>query len=222
MGEADPAPAGPSAEPLPAAPPPPPTLVALAEERYPARFARCESYREDIEDAVSAYWGAYQFPDAWAGQLYQESLCNPAALSHVGAAGLAQFMPATWREVAGRLRLPPGSTPHDAIAIEAGAYYQARQMAGWTAERPDYERWRLGLAGYNAGTGNILRAQRACAGAALWGEIKTCLPQVTGRNASETMTYVVRIERWWQELGACIPFMAPPMLQQEWACAEAT
>lgn len=147
---------------------------------------------------MSLYWGAFDYPDAWTAQLYQESLCDPWAVSPVGARGLAQFMPYTWREVAGQLGLT--ATPHDDVAIEAGAFYMARVMGMWTWDRPQHERWRLGLASYNAGGGNILRAQRACDGAILWRDISPCLVQVTGHHSRETRTYVARTERWWAEI----------------------
>lgn len=185
---------------------------------YPPRFRACEPFREEIAAAVRKHWSVYQFPDAWAAQIFQESLCNPLARSHVGAAGLAQFMPATWAETAAQLRLPPGSTPHDRIAIEAGAFYMARLMRTWSSPRPDYERTRLAQASYNAGPGSIIRAQRACAGARLWRDIETCLHLITGRNAEETRTYVERIERWWRAMGACAPLAAPAALQEEWGC----
>ncbi len=187
-----------------------PDLRASAEPRilaelWPSRYADCEPWRAEIERAVSLYWGAFQYPAAWAAQLYQESLCDPWAVSPAGAAGLAQFMPATWREARTRLGLDVALTPHDDIAIEAGAWYQARMMAVWRSPRPPIERWRLGLASYNAGAGNIIAAQRACDGARDWRVIETCLPSITGRHAAETRTYVVRIERWWGELAGGDP-----------------
>ncbi|MFY0638719.1 transglycosylase SLT domain-containing protein [Maricaulis maris] len=176
-------------------------------DAWPARFDACDPYRDAIEDAVELYWGAFQYPDAWAAQLYQESLCDPWARSPVGAAGLAQFMPATWTETAAALRLQ--ATPHDEIAIEAGAYYMMRQMAVWRSPRPDLERWRLGLASYNAGAGNIIRAQGKCGGARDWREVSVCLPTVTGHHSAETITYVRRTERWWRELASGSPRAAP-------------
>lgn len=176
---------------------------SLASSLWPRE---CREYEGEIERAVKKYWGSYQFPLAWAAQLWQESRCDPLAVSYVGAAGLAQFMPATWAEVAQRLNLPPGSTPHGRIAIDAGAFYQARQMAAWTARRGDYDRWQLGLASYNGGLGNMLKAQRLCGDARLWQDIEPCLPQVTGIHANETRTYVSRIKRWWRDFGGCEPF----------------
>ena len=184
---------------------------------YPPRFRACEPYHDEIEGAVKHYWGAYQFPDAWAAQLYQESLCDPQATSYVGASGIAQFMPRTWREVAGELNLPPGTTPNSDIAIWAGAYYQARMMNGWRSGSPPIEAHKLGQASYNAGFGNIRRSQGLCGGSD-WSTINICLPQVTGRHATETRGYVSRISDWWKAMGGCAPRSAPYEKQNEWEC----
>ena len=175
-----------------------PAEVVWTPEAWPAHFAACEPYRADIEAAVATYWGAFQHADAWAAQIYQESLCRSAAVSPAGAAGLAQFMPATWAEAQAHFGIR--ASPHDDIAIEAGAWYMMRQMGVWRSPRPARERWRLALASYNAGAGNIIRAQRACDGARDWRDIETCLPMITGHHATETRTYVVRTERWWAEM----------------------
>jgi len=176
---------------------------------WPSRFAACEAWRGDIEAAVARWWGAWAYPDAWAAQLYQESLCDPHAVSPVGAAGLAQFMPATWREARNRLGLPVQYTPHDDIAVEAGAWYMSRQMAIWRAPRPPVRRWELALASYNAGAGNIIRAQAECAGARDWDAILPCLPDVTGHHARETTQYVIRIRHHWQAMAGDDPLALP-------------
>jgi len=137
----------------------------------------------------------------------------------VGAAGLAQIMPGTWSDVSRRLSLPPGSTPHDRIAIEAGAWYQADRMRAWTSPRPQIERWRLGLASYNAGMGHILTAQRLCDMARDWQDIEACLPGVTGHHSIETRSYVTRIESHWRDLGACDPLATPRDVQEAIGCS---
>jgi soluble lytic murein transglycosylase-like protein len=106
-------------------------------------------------------------------------------------------MPATWREVAAQMRLPPGTSPHADIAIEAGAYYMARLRRGWSAPRASDERHMLAQASYNAGAGNILRAQALCGGARDWRDIAPCLPRITGPvHSAETIGYVDAIRRW--------------------------
>lgn len=158
--------------------------LPAAAQTYPTR------YDAQIRAAVSQYWPAGPDWVWWRAQLWQESRLRPEAVSPVGAAGLAQFMPGTWRDVARQLRLPPGASPHQDIAIAAGAYYMATLMRGWSTARPQVRRLELAQASYNAGFGNIARAQRVCGGARDWADISPCLSRVTGRHAAETLGYV--------------------------------
>lgn len=155
------------------------------------------AYDAPIKRSVERWWPDYPFWKAWKAQLYQESLLKPDAVSPVGAMGLAQFMPGTWREVSRKLGVQ-GLSPHMVEpAIEAGAYYMASLRRQWSAPRPQDDRLRLAQASYNAGLGNILAAQRKCGGPPLYADIIACLPAITGRHSRETTTYVDRIRRWW-------------------------
>lgn len=108
-------------------------------------------------------------------------------------------MPATWDEVTRELSI--AETPHGDLAIDAGAYYMAKLRRTWRVERTAFERHELAQASYNAGTGNVLKAQRFCGDARLWATVRECLHLVTGaKNAHETKTYVERIGRWWREM----------------------
>ena len=129
-------------------------------------------------------------------QYWQESLLDPAAVSPVGAAGIAQFMPGTWADVRRQMKLGAVSPHAVGPAIEAGAYYMARLRRGWSSPRPEWDRHSLALASYNAGMGNLLKAQRRCCNAVLYGQIEPCLEQVTGHHSAETRGYVQRIWRW--------------------------
>lgn len=190
-------------------------VLSPSEPAIAGRFSRCAPYAEAAEDAVRLYWGGFQYPRAYLAQLYQESLCDPAAVSPVGARGIAQFMPATWIEAQERLGFQAEFTPHDDIAIEAGAWYQARVMAIWSRrERPALEIWRLGLASYNAGAGNLIRAQTACDGVRDWREIELCLPMITGHHAAETRSYVPRIEGHWRAMAGGDPRAAPAEIRR--------
>jgi hypothetical protein len=130
------------------------------------------------------------------GQLMQESGMNPQARSPVGAMGLAQFMPATWREISAALLLGAAQPTDIAPAIVAGAYYDARLRRQWSSPRPERDRAQLMLASYNAGLGSILQSQRACGMASLYESIMACLQLITGaRHAQETRGYAPAILR---------------------------
>ena len=129
----------------------------------------------------------------YKAQLYQESRFRTDAVSPVGAAGVAQFMPATWNEISKAMGFE-GVTPFMAEpSIQAGAFYMARLRKGWTSPRPEADRHSLAMASYNAGFGNILKAQRLCSMKSLYNEIIKCLPQVTGHHSKETIEYSRKI-----------------------------
>jgi soluble lytic murein transglycosylase-like protein len=96
------------------------------------------NYRGTYLAAAVAAAERYGVPkDLFLRLVQQESGWNPQAISHKGATGLTQLMPATAR----RLGVNP-SNPHENLA--GGARY-LRMM---------YDRfgdWRLALAAYNAG-----------------------------------------------------------------------
>lgn len=154
-------------------------------------------YDETIQDAVDIYWADYPFWKMWKAQIYQESLLEPSAVSPVGARGLAQFMPDTWQQVAHELGYEHLNPHMVEPAIMAGAYYMLKLRRGWSSPRPAADRQKLAQASYNAGFGNLLKAQRRCNGAILYDDIIDCLPSITGRHSRETITYVKRIKRWY-------------------------
>ena len=57
--------------------------------------AAAAQHKRELTRAAHAAWGLSAPIATFAAQLHQESGWRPAALSHVGAAGMAQFMPAT-------------------------------------------------------------------------------------------------------------------------------
>ena len=66
-------------------------LVLVAHAQVPAQ-AR---YRAELVRAAHTQWGLDAPVAALAAQVHQESGWRPDAVSHVGARGMAQFMPAT-------------------------------------------------------------------------------------------------------------------------------
>jgi soluble lytic murein transglycosylase-like protein len=135
-------------------------------------------------------------------QLMQESGLKPDAVSPVGAQGIAQFMPATWAEMKQvlqrELRIAEPSPFKIEHAIPACAIYMRKCYEAWTAPRPELDRYCLALASYNAGIGNIMKAQALSGGANDYVSIIAYLHRVTGiKNATETRTYVENIFGYW-------------------------
>ncbi|MCK9922154.1 lytic transglycosylase domain-containing protein [Frankia sp. AgPm24] len=128
-----------------------------------------------FQAAVARYGGGLTAAQL-AAQARVESRFNPRAVSHAGAQGIMQFLPATWREVGldGNQdgRADP-MDPHD--AIPTAAYYEsrlARQVAGLPGDRIS-----LILAAYNAGPDAV----RTAGG----------IPDI-----GETRHYVARVHDW--------------------------
>ncbi len=119
-----------------------------------------------------------------------ESHFREQAVSPVGAKGLCQFMDGTWSDVTRQWAFGTQDIFDPRMSINANAFYNNRLYRNWTSPRPEKDRISLMLASYNAGLGNILRAQRLCGGPNGYEDIMRCLPQVTGNNARETIGYV--------------------------------
>ncbi len=171
-------------------------LTPAAEARSIPRL-----YDRQIEQAAKTWLPGVPWK-LWKAQLYQESRLDPDARSPVGAEGLAQFMPATWREISAAMGVAAVDRRTADASIQAGAFYMARLRRNWSSPRPETDRHDLAMASYNAGIGHILAAQRACEMAVLYAQIMACLPQITGRHAAETLGYAPAIRRWHLRLEA--------------------
>jgi soluble lytic murein transglycosylase len=82
----------------------------------------------------------------------QESAFDPRAVSHAGARGLMQMMPATARETARRTKTPfdlSQLTADPAYCARLGAAHLGDLMGEWRGSLP------LVFAAYNAGSGNV-------------------------------------------------------------------
>lgn len=72
-------------------------FAGLAGLSKPVQADAAARYRGDLVRVAHAAWGIDAPVAAFAAQVHQESGWNPAAVSRVGARGMAQFMPATAR-----------------------------------------------------------------------------------------------------------------------------
>lgn len=135
-------------------------------------------YRHRVEQAVARAWGLEGSSARLAAQLHQESAFNAKAKSHVGAQGMAQFMPGTAKWIA---TIYPdeldGFDPWNAQqAILAAALYDK-----WLLDRVSpigqglltpCSRWAFVLRAYNGGETALMReralARKAGANANDW------------------------------------------------------
>jgi len=106
-------------------------------------------------------------------QVRAESAFKPDAVSHVGAKGLAQFMPATWGE---------WGKGKSVIDPEASIDAQIRYMK-WLLNR--VTTWECAWAAYNWGIGNVLK---------VWQD-----PQWRLKLPLETKGYLNNIEKYFEE-----------------------
>ena len=152
-------------------------------------WAVTEQYDKQIKTASARYLPQWQW-QWWKAQLYQESLFNPSAISHAGAKGIAQFMPATCNEVFKQLGFE--CQPYDANkSIRAGAFYMSRLRKIWRARRPESDRRAWTQCSYNYGAGNCIKAQAQCGNHRSIEQSMSCLP-------NETQTYINRIKRYFE------------------------
>ncbi|MEE8364835.1 MAG: transglycosylase SLT domain-containing protein [Gammaproteobacteria bacterium] len=131
-------------------------------------------------------------------QAIAESRLKRDAQSQVGAVGIMQIMPRTYAEILKRNRYIKGSDKNPRWNIAAGIYYNRSIWKIFKAERPFQDRLDFMFGAYNAGKGNILKAQRHTMTTELnpnlWASIEKTLPQVTGKHSKETIAYVDKIK----------------------------
>lgn len=131
-------------------------------------------------------------------QAMAESNISMTAKSWVGARGIMQLMPATFREI--RSQNP------EMVAIDkpewnigAGIYYNRQLWNRWTEQQGEIDRKRFMFASYNAGRGTLLRAQDVARGKTLdpsvWPSIQIVAPEVPKWRHEETLGYIEKIER---------------------------
>jgi len=145
---------------------PAPMPEAASQQAVPKHLARCVQFKDDIRRANFLYWGV-DFPYWYAiGQAQQESSCRADITAFDGGQGLFQFMPATAKEVEGKMR--EAVDPNIAAdAIRMNAYYM-RQLhnQNWTGWL-----W-LTYQAYNGGWGNLKKEYQR-AGVSDWALMKS-------------------------------------------------
>ena len=137
-------------------------LCALAALLPPLAHAQvpqaAQQHRALLVRTAHAAWGLDAPVAVFAAQVHQESAWRPDAVSHVGAQGLAQFMPATTRWIAGQSPELAAQQPFSpAWALRALVTYDRWLYDRTPAHYPPRDRMWVALRAYNGGLGHWQR-----------------------------------------------------------------
>jgi len=142
------------------------------------------------------YFGVGYDWRVFKAQAMAESQMNPDARSWVGARGLMQLMPSTFKEI--QSNSPAfGSIDDPEWNIAAGILHDRGLWRLWERDSIDVDRREFMFASYNAGEGTIMNAQRACRAKSLnqraWQSVEAVAPDVPRWRYRETLGYVRKI-----------------------------
>jgi len=166
-----------------------------------ASTALAETVTDRYDDTFRKYAQRFFGPGydwrLFKAQAMAESNLDMNAKSWVGARGLMQLMPSTFKEV--RSKNPEiGSIDKPEWNIAAGIYYDRQLWRQWHDQQGEGGCKSFMLGSYNAGRGTLLRAQGVARlktlDPAVWESIETVAPEVPRWRHEETLTYVKRIE----------------------------
>lgn len=157
-----------------------------------------QQYRSELVRNARAIWGMDAPVATFAAQVHQESAWKPGAVSHVGAQGLAQFMPGTSAWIAGLYPALATNQPYNpSWALRALVQYDAWIHTRVSAATP-CDRMAKVLSSYNGGLGWVQRdealARRKGLNAAVWwGHVETVNAGRSAANWRENRDYPRRI-----------------------------
>lgn len=120
-------------------------------------------YRGDMARSAYRVHGPWAPVASLAGQIHQESAWRDSARSHVGAQGLAQFMPATAAEMAARYAVDcaPANPFSPRWAFACRDRYMAGQLRSVRSTRTsECSAWSFAFRAYNGGLGWIRRDRK--------------------------------------------------------------
>ncbi len=136
-------------------------LLSLDASAFAAGIpADATKYKRDLIRQSHHVWGLNAPVATFAAQIHQESAWKPNAKSHVGAQGLAQFMPTTAKWIAGVYPDSLGSNqPHNPTwALRALVTYN-RWLYQRTSAANNCNHMAKVLSAYNGGLGWVYKDQ---------------------------------------------------------------
>ena len=171
--------------------------VGQAQRAFGSDPRAPERYDETFRKYSKRYFGIGYEWRVFKAQAMAESNLNPRARSQVGARGMMQLMPSTYRQIqSNNSELRSIDDPEWNIA--AGIEYDRYLWQLWNDHETDLDRRSFMLGSYNAGRATILRAQATARRDSLdhrrWRSIEAVAPRVRGWRHGETLTYIRRID----------------------------
>ncbi|MEE8479664.1 MAG: transglycosylase SLT domain-containing protein [Desulfobacterales bacterium] len=163
------------------------------------RYNKVVKYDKYFSKYSKRYFGPNFDWRHFKAQAVAESRLKAKAKSRVGALGVMQIMPKTFKEIQKKNPSIRGSREQPRWSIAAGIYYNRMIWNGWKAKRPFQDRINFMFGSYNAGKSNILKAQKIAKREGLnpnlWKSIEPALPNVTGKRSKETIGYIRKINK---------------------------
>jgi soluble lytic murein transglycosylase-like protein len=159
---------------------------------------RSDRYDETFRKYSKRYFGPAYDWRVFKAQGLAESNLDSTARSGIGARGVMQLMPTTFREIATHNPEIQRMINDPEWNIAAGISYDRRLWCQWESDSVTLHRREFMFASYNAGRGTILGAQAAARArnldARLWPNIEQVAPNVPRWRYRETLGYVHRID----------------------------
>ena len=155
-----------------------------------------DRYDQSVRKYSKRYFGVGFDWRVFKAQAMAESQMNPNARSWVGARGLMQLMPSTFKDIQSNAS-GFGSIDDPEWNIAAGILHDRDMWRRWARDSIESDRREFMFASYNAGEGTIMNAQRACVARSLdrraWRSVETVAPEVPRWRYRETLGYVRKI-----------------------------
>lgn len=162
-----------------------------------------ENYDEYFKKYSKRYFGPTFDWRLFKAQAYAESNLDPSATSWVGAKGLMQIMPKTYKEI--QLKNPDFEDIVDPRwNIAAGIYYNRKLYKQLNHKQDVNNIFNFVFASYNAGLATIKRAEKVAADSNLdlnkWESIELIASKVPKWRHEETLGYVKKIDKYYTKL----------------------
>ena len=179
--------------------------AAAIERAAEARAARkaTNQYDDTFKKYSKRYFGAAFDWTHFKAQAMAESGLDPNATSYVGARGLMQLMPSTYKMIQTK-RPELGAINDPEWNIAAGVMHDRYLWRLWSKDVTEAERFKFMYASYNAGEGTIGRATKTAREKNLdhaqWATIETIAPTIPRWRYHETLGYVRKIDSYHSHL----------------------